>query len=104
MQDVEREDHARVAMALCQSALGGKQCPCVQSGVFNCANEYPGQQATAAISAMTPDTAISHALHAGEDVGYARGWNAAIDELERQDGFGEWAEAAKFLRTLKPTR
>jgi len=57
--------------------------------------------ATAAISAMTPDTALFHALHAGEDVGYVRGWNAAIDELERQDGFGEWADAAKFLRQLK---
>lgn len=44
--------------------------------------------ATAAISAM-PDS-------------YTLGWNAAIDELERQDGFGEWAEAAKFLRTLRP--
>ena len=44
---------------------------------------------TAAISAMTPDT------------DYDRGWNAAIDELERQDGFGEWAEAAKFMRQLK---
>jgi len=35
--------------------------------------------ATAAISAMTPCTALSHALHAGEDVGFARGWNAAIE-------------------------
>jgi hypothetical protein len=35
--------------------------------------------ATAAISAMSPDTALSHALHAGEDVGYVRGWNAAIE-------------------------
>jgi len=48
--------------------------------------------AIAAISAMTPDTASND---------YARGWNAAIDELERQDGFGEWADAAKLLRTLK---
>jgi hypothetical protein len=32
---------------------------------------------------------------------FDRGWNAAIDELERQDGFGEWADAAKFMRQLK---
>jgi hypothetical protein len=32
---------------------------------------------------------------------FDRGWNAAIDELERQDGFGEWAEAAEFMRQLK---
>jgi len=35
--------------------------------------------ATAAISAMKAGTAPSHALHAGEDVGYVRGWNAAIE-------------------------
>ena len=42
----------RVGMALCQSALGPKQCPCAESGVFKCADEYPGQQAKAAIAAM----------------------------------------------------
>ena len=61
----------------------------------------------AAISAMTPDTALSHALHAGEDVGYVRGWNAAIeaaaDTLEQRVG-DEWLRAAQVISQLnKPT-
>jgi len=88
MQDVERV--ARCRKGSCQRHNSCMYAPCFAVPLFTVN--------------LTPDTAISHALHAGEDVGYARGWNAAIDELERQDGFGEWAEAAKFLRTLKPTR
>ena len=42
----------RVAMALCQNALGGKKCPCVEFGKFNCFDEHPGQQARAALAAM----------------------------------------------------
>lgn len=52
MTDIENV--ARVGMALCQNALGGKQCPCAESGVFKCADEFPGQQAKAAIAAMQP--------------------------------------------------
>lgn len=42
----------RVALALCQNALGPKQCACAEKGVFNCADAYPGYQADAAIAAM----------------------------------------------------
>jgi hypothetical protein len=43
-----------------------------------------------AISAMTPDTDaidwidVATALHAGEDVGYDRGWNAAIEAIKKR--------------------
>lgn len=50
--DVEVE---RVAKALCENALGGKRCPCKEVGKFNCADEYPGQQARAAIAALRDD-------------------------------------------------
>ncbi len=43
----------RVAMALCQTALGGKLCPCREIGKFNCADEHPGQMARAAITALS---------------------------------------------------
>jgi hypothetical protein len=43
-----------VARALCQNALEGKQCPCAERGVFNCADAYPGYQAHAAIRAAAP--------------------------------------------------
>ena len=48
----------RVARALCQSALGGKLCPCIESGKFACADSHPGQQARAAIAAMPDRAAI----------------------------------------------
>lgn len=48
----EQQAVEAVAMALCQSALGGKRCPCEESGRFNCVNECPGQYAQAAIDAM----------------------------------------------------
>ena len=41
-----------VGMALCQNALGVKQCSCLEKGVFNCADTYPGYQAEAAIPAL----------------------------------------------------
>lgn len=41
-----------MAIAMCQSALGGKRCPCAETGKFNCRNEYPGEQATAAYAAL----------------------------------------------------
>jgi peptidoglycan/xylan/chitin deacetylase (PgdA/CDA1 family) len=41
-----------MAIAMCQSALGGKRCPCAETGKFNCRNEYPGEQAAAAYNAM----------------------------------------------------
>lgn len=37
----------QVATSLCQSALRSKKCPCLESGVFRCADEYPGTQARA---------------------------------------------------------
>jgi hypothetical protein len=37
----------QVATSLCQSALRSKKCPCRESGVFRCADEYPGTQARA---------------------------------------------------------
>jgi hypothetical protein len=43
---------AAMAIAMCQSALGGKRCPCAETGKFNCRNEYPGEQATVAYNAM----------------------------------------------------
>lgn len=48
------EQVAEVGMALCESALGGKRCPCREIGKFNCVDSYPGQQARAAIAAMQP--------------------------------------------------
>ena len=41
-----------VGLALCQNALGPKQCPCAEKGVFNCTDAYPGYQAKAAITAL----------------------------------------------------
>ena len=35
----------QVATSLCQSALRSKKCPCLENGVFRCADEYPGTQA-----------------------------------------------------------
>jgi hypothetical protein len=76
MQDVER-----VARAICADdpdiRMGDAE-GVVQQRVNVEWKNYT-RQATAAISAMSPDTALSHALHAGEDVGYVRGWNAAIE-------------------------
>lgn len=85
MQDVER-----VARALCEAS--GKNPDKITPAPRGVPGMVPlwtlwEKQATAAISAM-PDS-------------FDRGWNAAIDELERQDGFGEWADAAKFMRQLK---
>lgn len=42
----------RVALAICQNALGSKQCPCVETGVFKCGHIYPGYQANAALTAI----------------------------------------------------
>lgn len=39
----------RVGIALCQNALGGKKCPCAETGKFQCHDAYPGYQARAAI-------------------------------------------------------
>lgn len=46
----------RVARAMCQSALGGKVCPCTQSGKFNCREAHPWHQAIAAIKSMCKPT------------------------------------------------
>ena len=70
----------RVAIALCQNALGGKRCPCAESGVFKCADEHPGHQATAALSAMSPAGEVERAER--------RGAARAIDIVrEIRDGF-----------------
>ena len=45
---------AETGMALCENALGGKRCPCREAGTFACADEYPGQQARAAIRVIAP--------------------------------------------------
>ena len=42
-----------MALALCKTGLGGKKCPCAENGRFECANEYPGDMARAAIHAVT---------------------------------------------------
>ena len=49
---IDEEMSEKVALALCQNALGPKQCACAEKGVFNCADAYPGYQADAAIAAM----------------------------------------------------
>tara|TARA_R110002126_G_scaffold2345_9_gene13514 strand:- start:1000 stop:1335 length:336 start_codon:yes stop_codon:yes gene_type:complete len=41
-----------MALALCKAGLGGKKCPCAEDGRFECANEYPGDMARAAILAV----------------------------------------------------
>jgi hypothetical protein len=43
---------ATVGMALCQSALGPKACPCVEKGEFRCSDAHPGDQARAALAAL----------------------------------------------------
>lgn len=45
---------AETGMALCENALGGKRCPCRETGTFACADDYPGQQARAAIRVIAP--------------------------------------------------
>ena len=42
-----------MAVALCVTALGSKQCPCKESGKFNCRDEHPGRCATAALAALS---------------------------------------------------
>ena len=49
------DDVATVGMALCQSALGPKACPCVEKGEFRCADAHPGDQARAALAALETD-------------------------------------------------
>jgi len=45
------EAEAAAAMAMCQEALGGKQCPCITSGIYKCHDEYPGRQSRSALRA-----------------------------------------------------
>jgi len=42
------------ALAICQTALGGKQCPCTESGQFKCGDEPPGDYARAILAALDP--------------------------------------------------
>ena len=60
-----------MARAMCQQALGPKQCPC-WGKAFKCADAHPSEQATAALTALCaarPDVA---ALLAGEAVAVPR--------------------------------
>ena len=42
--EVPEDAVERMAKALCQNALCGKICPCIEFGVFRCANEHPGNR------------------------------------------------------------
>lgn len=48
-------DDLRTEMAIrfCEKALGGKVCPCRDTGRFNCSDETPGQLADAALAHFT---------------------------------------------------
>jgi hypothetical protein len=41
-----------MAIAMCQSALGGERCPCAEIGEFRCRDAYPGEQAIVALNAL----------------------------------------------------
>lgn len=41
----------RVAMALCQQAIEPRQCPCIESGKFQCRGQRPEHAALAALKA-----------------------------------------------------
>lgn len=69
---------AEVGMALCESALGGKRCPCRESGVFNCADEFPGQQARAAIAAMQTTPPAERVRHKKRGTTYTIVGNAEL--------------------------
>jgi hypothetical protein len=94
MQDVER-----VARTLAPHLEGGREFDQMppdrrtlkiwrangMCGTNDATQEDAIDAATAALSAMTPDAYaidwidVATALHAGEDVGYARGWNDGIE-------------------------
>jgi hypothetical protein len=97
----------KVAMALCENALGGKQCPCKQSGKFTCSDAYPGSQARAVISTLTPSIR-AQALEEAAKVADAHASNAwEIADRAGQNpivGSGRnWAgrEIASAIRALK---
>ena len=69
---------AEIGMALCQSALGPKQCPCSEKGVFSCADAYPGEQAQAILPIIHRLTTEAHdAGVAAERVRHTQGETAA---------------------------
>ena len=45
------------AMAMCDSALGGKGCPCLEKGVFKCSDAHPADMARAAAPALMEEGA-----------------------------------------------
>lgn len=82
----------QVATSLCQSALRSKKCPCLESGVFRCADEYPGTQARAILPIIKAER-----IRGGEMVKEAAATVAptktAADECET---VGQWTR-----RTLR---
>lgn len=87
--DNTEERIALVGMALCQEALGGKRCPCVEAGAFRCADELPGNMARVAIEALTPDAAM-----VGDEA-----WDEAVTEYQRCRAYAD--SNSKVLAAVK---
>jgi hypothetical protein len=60
-----------MARAMCQHALGPKQCPC-WGKAFKCADAHPGEQATAALTALCQARPDVEAVLKGEAVAVPR--------------------------------
>lgn len=90
-----------VALALCQNALGGKKCPCSETGNFACAASHPGQQARAAIAAMpTPAQIRADALREAATL-------ADFERAEMDEAFNAATGAARdrnAARTMTAAR
>jgi hypothetical protein len=85
---------AETAMALCQNALCGKQCPCVEVGAFRCADAHPGEQARAAAPILME---YGRALERAAVVEWLRGHECALAEVEPFDEAADIIEAGQHL-------
>jgi hypothetical protein len=107
MQDVER-----VARALCEASGKNpdKMTPAPR-GVLGMVPLWAlwEKQATAAISAMPNNlkhTTLAIAMHCGEDVGFDRGWNAAIEAAADKaiKGRNFWRDKCEATKNRRESR
>lgn len=93
----------QVGMTLCQSALAGKQCPCLEIGVFKCGHAYPGQQADAALAVIQPayaETARKAAIVIRSLMREIRVSNHLVCDSVVIDGERQWVSSGDVLAAL----
>jgi len=89
-----------VGLALCQNALGPKQCPCAEKGVFNCADTYPGNQARVAITALDKHR-IERAGEVEKALRFHGRYGAESNDTMNRRKWSEREEAAATIAALR---